>query len=335
MTESGAGATKVSVIVPVFNRERYVRECVESILSTGYENLEILVVDDGSTDATPDILADIQKTSGDVVRVLRHPGGGNLGQKPSANLAISRSSGAYVCFLDSDDVMRPYRFERAVPLLDGDTGLEGVVEVTELFFEDPAQLERWGDRAPRFGPKVSAIPAEEFLRACLLDRTCSLLTSNMLVRRDLFEKSGVFRPTRDRSEDFHLWLRMVAVGRFAVGEIARPVTLYRRHGDNVWTPQGRDSVRDVHVLADVLSWARGSPHVSAANVAVLREAYRRKARWCLAKLRAEGDRGALARLARALLREDPFWALDRRFVGNLSRGIFGRSRAPESEASRA
>ena len=330
MTESGAA--RVSVIVPVYNRERYVRECVESILATGYPNLEVLIVDDGSTDATPAILASIAEANPDVVRVIRHPDGANLGQKPSVNLAISLSSGTLVCFLDSDDLMRPYRFERAVPLLDRDPDLDGVIEVTELFFETPAQLERWGDRAARYGPKVKAIPADDFVRACLLERTCSMHTSNILVRRGLFERSGVYRPTRERSEDFHLWLRMAASGRFAVGETARAVTLYRRHDDNIWNPGRRDSVRDVHVLADVLSWARESPHVSEVNVAVLREAYRRKARWCLAALRLEGDRRGLARLARELLREDPSWALDRGFVGNLGRGLFARSRPTESEA---
>ena len=334
MTGSGT-ATKVSVIVPVHNRERYVRECVDSILATRYPNLEVMIVDDGSTDGTPAILAEIEAENRDVVRLLRHPDGTNLGQKPSANLAISRSSGAYVCFLDSDDLMRPYRFERAVPLLDGDPGLDGVIEVTELIFETPAQIETWGDRAPRYGPNTHDIPADGFLRACLLQRTCSMHTSNVLVRRSLFERSGVFRPTRERSEDFHLWLRMAASGRFAVGERDRAVTLYRRHDDNIWTPEGPDSVRDVHVLADVLSWARESPHVSAANVAVLREAYRRKARWCLATLRSEGDRRGIARFARELLREDPSWVLDRRFVGNLSRGILGRSRTPAGKASAA
>jgi hypothetical protein len=150
-------------------------------------------------------------------------------------------------------------------------------------------------------------------------------TSNILVRRRLFEKSGVYRPTRERSEDFHLWLRMAACGRFAVGEIERPVTRYRRHEGNVWSPDPGDSVRDVQVLADVLDWARRSPHVSERNVAVLREAHRRKARWCLAMLRAEGDRAGLAALSRRLLTRDPRWILDRVFAGNVVRGLLSRS----------
>ena len=316
--------TRVTVIVATYNRERYVRECIESILSTGYPALEILVVDDGSTDGTPAILAALEAESGGVVRVLHNPGRRNLGQKASTNLALERAGGDYVCFLDSDDVMLAHRFDTAVPLLDGDPGLDGVVEVAELVFEDEEQRRRWGDRNPRYGPRVEAIPPDGFLAACLLDRTCSMHTSNILVRRRLFEQSGVYRPTRERSEDFHWWLRMAACGRFAVGEIGRPVTRYRRHEGNVWSPDRGDSVRDVQVLADVLAWARRSPDVSARNVAVLREAHRRKARWCLAMLRADGDRAGLAALSRRLLARDPRWILDRAFTGNVVRGLLAR-----------
>jgi glycosyltransferase involved in cell wall biosynthesis len=324
--------TRVTAIVAVYNREEYVRECIESILSTGYPALEVLVVDDGSTDGTPAILAALAAESGGV-RILHNPGRRNEGQKASTNLALERAAGEYVCFLDSDDVMLPHRFETSVPLLDGDPGLDGVVEVAELVFEDEEQRRRWGDRAPRYGPRVAAIPADGFLAACLLERTCSMHTSNILVRRRLFEKSGAYRPTRERSEDFHLWLRLAACGRFAVGEIERPVTRYRRHAGNVWSPDRGDSVRDVEVLADVLAWARRSPHVSARNVAVLREAYRRKARWCLATLRAEGDRAGLAALSRRLLARDPAWILDRVFAGNVVRGLLARPRRSAGEGA--
>lgn len=320
--------TPVSVIVAVYNRERYVRECVASILATGYPALEVLVVDDGSTDSTPAVLDALETEHGGVVRVLHNPGRSNRGQKASTNLALARARGDYVCFLDSDDVMLPHRFGTSVPLLDADPTLDGIVEITELLFEDDERRRAWGERSTRYGPRVDALPADGFLAACLLDRTCSMHTSNILVRRALFERSGVYRPTRERSEDFHLWLRMAACGRFAVGEIGRPVTLYRRHEGNVWAPGPGDSLRDVHVLADVLAWARRSPHVSARNVAVLREAHRRKARWCLSMLRERGDRAGLAELGRGLLARDPSWILDRGFGGNLARGLLGRPRRP-------
>jgi hypothetical protein len=236
-------------------------------------------------------------------------------------LALAAAGGEYVCFLDSDDIMLPHRFERSVELLDVDPSLDGVVEVTELLFEDDVERERWGDRPLRYGPRAPSISADGFLAACLLERSCSMHTSNIMVRARLFAKTGLFRPTRERSEDFHLWLRMAACGRFAVGEIARPVTLYRRHRGNIWKPGALDSLRDVGVLKDVLVWARRSPHVAAANVAALGWAYRDKARWCIGRLGSGEGRGAALRFASRLLSRDLRWALDPRFAAGLARAI--------------
>lgn len=328
-------ATRVSVIVPVFNRERYIEECLESILATRYPELEILVVDDGSTDSTPAILEEIRARAGEIVRVLHHPGRQNRGPSSSRNLALARAAGAYVCFLDSDDLMLSHRFTWAVPLLDRDRELDGVIEVTQVFFENDLQIDLWGNRPRRYGPTVRAIAPADFPSECLLERRCSMHTSNILVRSRLFARAGIFRPANKRSEDFHLWLRMLACGRFAVGSIDRPVTLYRRHGENVWTPHGRDGIRDLGVLADVLAWARRSPHVPTANAMVLREAYRRKARRCLAMLRADRDRRALIALARSLLAVDRSWLRDRSFLANVIRGLIDRSIRPRGkEAAR-
>ena len=318
---SPSAATKVSVVVPVFDREPYVRESVRSVLATGYPALEVLVVDDGSTDGSGAILEEIRARNPETVRVLRHHGGRNLGANASRNLAVAAADGEYVCFLDSDDVMLPHRFERSVQLLDGDRSLDGVVEVTELLFENDAERDRWGDRSLRYGPRAPSIPADGFLAACLLERSCSMHTSNILVRARLFAKTGLFRSTRERSEDFHLWLRLAACGRFAVGEIARPVTLYRRHRGNIWKPGSLDSLRDVGVLRDVLVWARRSQHVSPGNVAALGQAYRDKARWCIGRLGSGEGRRAAVRFAGRLLARDLRWALDPGFAAGLARAI--------------
>ena len=107
----------------------------------------------------------------------------------------------------------------------------------------------------------------------------------------------------------------------------------RRHGGNMWSPHGRDCLRDLGVLTEVMAWARRSPHVPAANAMVLREAYRRKARWCLAMLRAERDRRGIIALARSLLAADRSWVRDRGFVGNVSRALLRRSAGSRGEGA--
>lgn len=317
-------ATRVSVIMPVLDRAAFVRASVESVLATGYPELEVVIVDDGSTDGTGAILEDVLSRNEAVVRILRHPGGQSLGPCTSRNLALGAATGAYVCFLDSDDIMLPHRFERAVRLLDEDPGLDGIVEVTELVFDAEEERVRWGDRALRYGPKVGSIPADGFLTACLLDRICSMHTSNILVRARLFERTGVFRATSERSEDFHLWLRMAACGRFAVGEMERPVTLYRRHAGNIWSPDPLDSLRDAGVLRDVLAWARRSRHVTPSNVTVLRRAHRRKLRWCVRMLHGMADRTSALRFVGGVLVSGHRRALDPRLVAELARLVLRR-----------
>jgi glycosyltransferase involved in cell wall biosynthesis len=317
----------VSVIMPVFDRAPFVRASVESVLATGYPALEIVAVDDGSTDGSGPILEELRSRNAAVVRVLRHPGGRNAGPWASRNLALTEATGAYVCFLDSDDLMLPHRFERAVPLLDADPELDGVVEVAQLLFDDEEARLRWGRRALRYGPRVASIPADGFLAACLLDRVCSMHTSNILVRARLFERAGVFRH-RGRSEDFHLWLRMAACGRFAVGETRRPITLYRRHAGNIWMPDPLDSLRDAAVLASALAWVRRSRNVSPANRAVLLRAYRNKIRWCARMLHAADRKRALRFVAWVLVRGHRR-AVDARLVVDLAR-LFLRSSRPSA-----
>jgi glycosyltransferase involved in cell wall biosynthesis len=305
--------------MPVFDRAPFVRASVESVLATGYPELEVVVVDDGSTDDTSAILEDLRSRNEAVVRILHHPGGRNLGPWASRNLALAAATGAYICFLDSDDIMLPYRFERAVWLLDENPGLDGIVEVAELVFDAEQDRARWGKRALRYGPQVGSIPAGGFLTACLLDRICSMHTSNILVRARLFERTGVFRATSERSEDFHLWLRMAACGRFAVGEMERPVTLYRRHAGNIWSPDPLDSLRDAAVLRDALAWAQRSRHVTPSNVTVLRQAYRRKLRWCVRILRSMADRENALRFVGGVFVSGHGRALDLRLVADLAR----------------
>ena len=114
---------------------------------------------------------------------------------------------------------------------------------------------------------------------------------------------------------------MAACGRFAVGETGRPVTLYRRHRENIWRPGPLDSLRDVGVLKDVLVWARRSPHVAPENVAALGRAYRDKARWCMGRLGSGEGRRAAVRFASRLLARDLRWALDPGFAAGLARAI--------------
>ena len=106
---------RVSVIIPCYNLGQYLDEAVESVLSQTYQDFEILIVDDGSTDpATQALLADYRRPK---TRVMRTTHGGLAAAR---NLAIANTAGAYLCALDADDRLEPWYLERVVPILDAD-----------------------------------------------------------------------------------------------------------------------------------------------------------------------------------------------------------------------
>lgn len=95
----------VSVVVPTYNQANYLRSAIESVLTHDYPNIELIVVDDGSTDATPEVLRDY----GDAIVLIRQP---NRGAANPLNEGIRAARGTYVCWLSSDDAFLPGKLRR-------------------------------------------------------------------------------------------------------------------------------------------------------------------------------------------------------------------------------
>ena len=119
--DSGDNAEKtgplVSVVVPVYNEEKYLRECLDSVLSQTYQSFEVLCVDDGSTDSSPEILSEYAAKDKRVT-VMRQE---NSGLSASRNNALKVAKGEYICFVDSDDYIEPDYFEKLVCRMEEDS----------------------------------------------------------------------------------------------------------------------------------------------------------------------------------------------------------------------
>ena len=100
----------VSVVIPLYNTEKYVAECIGSVLDQTLRDLEVLVVDDGSQDRSAEIVKQIARRD-DRVRLLRHPGGVNLGVSRTRRLGITEASGEYIAYLDADDAFEPTKLD--------------------------------------------------------------------------------------------------------------------------------------------------------------------------------------------------------------------------------
>src|SRR6202162_5963963 len=103
---------KVSVVIPTYNRAYIIGEALESVLTQSYLDFEIVVVDDGSTDDTPEIIQAFQDERIRYIRLER-----NLGCSAAYNSGIAAATGELICFLDSDDIWRPDYLERQVAFL--------------------------------------------------------------------------------------------------------------------------------------------------------------------------------------------------------------------------
>lgn len=187
---------RISILLPIFNEERYLAECLDSILAQTYPDWELLAIDDQSTDSTPQILADYQQRDARI-RPLRNP---NKGVIPALRLALAQSSGALITRMDADDIMAPQKLERMYELLVAHG--PGYLSTGLVKYFSDAQL---GEGYARYGEWINQVNLEnrqwaEIYRDCPIPAPCWLV-----YREDLL-KAGAFEPNI-KPEDYDLIFR--------------------------------------------------------------------------------------------------------------------------------
>lgn len=186
----------VTVIATAYNTADFLAQAVESVLSQTYRELELLVVDDASTDSTWPLVEQLAQTD-DRIRIFRHPT--NRGAGEARNTALRHARGKYVAFLDTDDVWEREFLERMCSELDlQDDSCAGVFCAYRNISEDGAPL----GVGPTLGPG-----SYDLLR--MMEGICPPGNgSTLLVRRSCFDEVGEFL-TMEVGQDAEMWLRMV------------------------------------------------------------------------------------------------------------------------------
>jgi glycosyltransferase involved in cell wall biosynthesis len=181
---------KVSVIIPTYNRLPMLKEAVESVLAQDFEDFELIVVDDGSTDGTVDEIT----RYGGRVKLLQHKE--NRGVSAARNSGILHARGKYIGFLDSDDLWVKGKLKTQVNFLDENPQYP-------LCYTD----EIWIRRGKRVNPMVKHAKFSGWiLEKCL--PLCIISPSSALMRKTLFSKVGLFDEALPVCEDYDLWLRV-------------------------------------------------------------------------------------------------------------------------------
>jgi glycosyltransferase involved in cell wall biosynthesis len=189
---------KVSVIIPTFNRSHTVKDAVESVLAQTYSNFELIVIDDGSSDNTKDVLADY--ISNNQIRYLYQD---NQGVSKARNVAVANSDGEWLSFLDSDDRWLPNKLEKQIELLKAQPDKK-LVHGEEI----------WIRRGKRVNPRLKHQKSggDIFSRSLEL---CLISPSAVMLSRELFDEMGGFREDFVVCEDYDLWLKITSLNEVA------------------------------------------------------------------------------------------------------------------------
>ncbi len=227
---------KVSVIIPVYNACQYVEKAVASALGQP-ETGEVLLIEDGSSDESLQACERLAETL-PRVKLLRHAGGENRGPAASRNRGILEAQCEFISFLDADDIYLPGRYEVAARIFAENPNVDGVYEATDTHFADESAERRWREQPLHWlGPLMITIreivPPEHLFEVLLKERSGRTCTDGIVVRRGLFEKTGLFDECLLHHEDSAMWLKMAAVGRLVAGSIDEPVSLRLIHDNNM------------------------------------------------------------------------------------------------------
>src|SRR5262245_61752725 len=203
----------VSVAIPAYNAARYLAEAIDSVLAQTFTDLEIVVVDDGSTDDTPEVLQQYKPP----VRWIRQL---NLGLSGARNRGVLESRAPLVAFLDADDVWVPTKLEQQVRELSGRPEF-GVAY--SAFIEGSADLKPIG---------VTSRGRTGVILPDLLTRGNIVGTpSTVVCRRFLFDQRGGFDPRLSQCHDWDMWIRLATVAKFLY--LTEPLIIHRRHETNM------------------------------------------------------------------------------------------------------
>ena len=206
---------KISVIIPVYNSSSYLYDCLTSIFNSTYRNIEVIVVDDGSTD---DIQSTIEEFSSRIIFLPTV----NIGQAAARNLGFSKSTGKYAAFVDADDINGKMWFELCIKRFEKKPRT-GMIFCGTTFINDEGKFLTGVSKFPNF-------TSETFLGRMFEQNLITTLSSTIVISR-LFKKVGGFDETFPLAEDYDLYLRLGKVTR--IEYIDLPLVRKRRHKENL------------------------------------------------------------------------------------------------------
>lgn len=214
----------VSIIIPVYNGANYMREAIDSALAQTYKNIEIIVVNDGSTDNTDEIA----RSYGDKIRYFKKENGGVA---TALNLAIEKSKGEYISWLSHDDIYLPIKIERQIETINYSKDKDSIIASAYSFFREKNKIIGNSPKLPTNFEKKHPLffLFRGYINGCAL-----------LINKIHFERVGGFDESLPTTQDFDLWFRILRNSKIKF--IQERLVLSRSHSE-----QGSKVLLDKHV----------------------------------------------------------------------------------------
>jgi glycosyltransferase involved in cell wall biosynthesis len=220
----------VSVIIPSYNRSQMLQEAIESVVSQDFQDFELVVVDDGSTDDTRAVLQAYPE-----IRIVDQE---HRGVSTARNAGVRAAQGDVLAFLDSDDLWLPSKLSAQITFFQNNPAAR-ICQTEEIWLRNGVRL----NPAKRHG-KGSGMIFERSVELCLVS------PSAVMMRRTLFDEVGPFDESMPACEDYDLWLRISC--RFPIYLIDSPLVIKRGgHADQLSKQPGLDRFR-IHALRKIL-----------------------------------------------------------------------------------
>lgn len=199
----------ISVLIPTYNYGKFIGKCIDSVLKQTYKNIEIIVVDDGSTDNTKDVVSKFPK--------VKYYWQDNKGVSVARNKLLKAAKGEYIAFIDADDYWAETKLEKQLEYLKEHTDKDMVFSICRNFFENE-KIEK--------NRKAQLIAERDFLAGI----------PSALIKKEIFAKYGYFKENMKYAEDSE-WLMRIRLSGVKSGRIDEVLYYRRIHGDNITITQ--------------------------------------------------------------------------------------------------
>lgn len=270
----------VSIVVPAYNAEKTILETIQSIQAQTFADFELIVINDGSTDRTLEILSTVEDPR---LKVFSYENGG---LPVARNRGIQQSTGQFISFIDADDLWTADKLEAQLTALEQHPKA-GVAYSWTSFIDENSQFLYTRDPLPYTGDVYPRLLIENFISS----------GSNILVRRALIEAAGEFDPALKSAEDWDYYLRLAARAEFVL--VPQYQILYRRSSQSMTS---KVDVMEQYILTVTeRAFAAAPEHLQFLKNQSLSRTYRFLAQLCLAHvLNDEGSKQARHRLRKAI-----------------------------------